>query len=120
MPRLRLRAPLFAISSLVLISGCHSAMVDATVENRSGATISLLEIDYPSASFGIQNLASGADFHYRFKVLGSGPLKATYTDSAHHDHTSSGPTLDEGAEGFLTVTIDPGLVRWQTTFKQKP
>ena len=120
MLRLRLRASLPAISLLLLLTGCHSAMVDATVENRSGATISLLEIDYPSASFGTQNLASGADFHYRFKVLGSGPLKASYTDSAQHDHTSSGPTLNEGAEGLLTVTIDPGLIRWQTTFKQKP
>lgn len=94
-------------------------MVDATVRNHSGAPVTLLEVDYPSASFGTQNLAPAEDFHYRFKVLGSGALKLTYTDPDRHDHTSTGPTLDEGAEGLLTITIDPAGVRWQTTFKQK-
>lgn len=95
-------------------------MVDATVQNRSGTPVTLLEVDYPSASFGTQNLADGADFHYRLKVLGSGPLKLTWTDLAQHEHTSPGPALDEGSEGLLTVTIiDAADVRWQTTLKQK-
>ena len=93
-------------------------MVDATVQNRSGAPVNLLEVDYPSASFGTQNLADGADFHYRFKILGSGPTKLTYTDATRHDHSSAGPTLEEGSEGLLSITIDPKNVRWQTTFKQ--
>ena len=95
-------------------------MVDATVANHSGAAISLLEVDYPSASFGTQNLLPGAEFHYRFKVLGSGVVKLTYTDSGQHEHASTGPMLHEGAEGLLTVTLDPADVRWQTTLKQKP
>ncbi len=94
-------------------------MVDSTVQNRSGASLSLLEIDYPSASFGTQNLADGSDFHYRFKVLGSGPLKLTYTDASRHEQASTGPELHEGAEGLLTVVIEPANVRWQTTFRQK-
>ncbi len=108
-----------ALATLLCFAGCHSALIDATVENRSGAPVTLLEVDYPSASFGTQNLASATDFHYRFKVLGSGALKMTYTDDARHDHTSFGPTLQEGAEGLLTITIDPTNVRWQTTLKQK-
>lgn len=108
-----------ALTVPVLLVGCHSAMVDTTLENRSGASITLLEVDYPSASFGTQNLADGADFHYRFKVLGSGPLKLTYTDTARHDHTSTGPDLHEGAEGLLNVVIEPANIRWQTTFRQK-
>ncbi len=94
-------------------------MVDTVVQNRSGASISLLEVDYPSASFGTQNLPDGGDFHYRFKVLGSGPLKLTYTDTARKEHNSTGPTLNEGAEGLLNITVDPANVRWQTTFKEK-
>ncbi len=113
-------AALLATSTLLFSGiGCHSAMVDATVQNHSGGALSLLEVDYPSASFGTQNLADGADFHYRFKILGSGPLKLTYTDSARHDHAATGPTLDEGSEGLLNITVDPAGVRWQTTFKQK-
>jgi hypothetical protein len=100
-------------------AGCHSAMVDSTVQNRSGSPISLLEVDYPSASFGTQNLADGADFHYRFKKLGNGPLKLTYTDSARHDHSSAGPEIREGSEGLLTIFVGPSDVRWQTTFRQK-
>ncbi len=119
MPCVSNRAALLALASLLLSGGCHSAMVDATVQNRSGLAVSLLEVDYPSASFGTQDLPSGADFHYRFKVLGSGALKLTYTDSQRHDHASSGPTLREGAEGLLLITLNPsGDARWQTTFKQ--
>jgi len=100
-----------------VITGCHSPYIQATVHNRSGQTISVVEVDYPSASFGIQNLASGADFHYRFKILGQGPTKITYSDAAHREHTSNGPSLNEGTEGLLDIFIDPADVRWQTTFK---
>jgi len=119
MPRLTSAVPYLVLAAVLGAAGCHSAMIDATVQNRSGSPITLLEVDYPSASFGTQNLAPAADFHYRFKVLGSGALKLTYTDITRHDHTSSGPTLEEGAEGLLTITIDPTNVRWQTTFRQK-
>lgn len=118
MSQLSSPACLVAAATLLSVIGCHSALVDTTVQNHSGAPLSLLEVDYPSASFGTQNLADGADFHYRFKVLGSGPLKLTYTDTARHDHSSAGPTLQEGSEGLLTITVDPAGVRWQTTFKQ--
>jgi hypothetical protein len=93
--------------------GCHSPYVEATVSNRTGRPIELLEVDYPSASFGTQNLATGADFHYRFKVLGSGPTKLLYTNSAHQEHKADGPFLKEGAEGSLTIVITPTGVTWR-------
>ncbi len=114
-----LQAPLLTLAGLLGLTGCHSAMVDATVQNRSGDLVTLVEVDYPSASFGDQNLASGADFHYRFKILGSGALKMTYTDIHRQTHSSTGPVLEEQAEGLLTITIMPTDVRWQTTLKQK-
>ena len=45
---------LMAIAAVLALSltGCHSSHIDATVENRTGAPIELLEVDYPSASFG--------------------------------------------------------------------
>ena len=106
----------FAISSLLLTTaGCHSPYIEATVSNHTPQAIELLEVDYPSASFGTQNLVPGADFHYRFKVLGEGSTKLLYTDNAHHDHKSDGPTLKEGAEGRLTIVITPTNVTWQST-----
>ena len=94
-------------------TGCHSPYVAATVSNRTGHPIELLEVDYPSASFGTQNLGTGSDFNYRFKVLGSGRMKLLYTDSNHQDHKSDGPFLKEGAEGSLTIAITPTGVTWQ-------
>jgi hypothetical protein len=104
-------APAFAF--LIVATGCHSPYVAATVSNRTAQPIELLEVDYPSASFGTQNLAPGADFNYRFKVLGSGNMKLLYTDSAHHDHTFNGPPLHEGDEGPLRITITSNGVDWR-------
>jgi hypothetical protein len=101
------------LATLIAITGCHSHYVAATVSNRGGRPIELLEVDYPSASFGTQNLAPGADFHYRFKVLGSGSMKLLYTDSVHQDHKSDGPFLKEGAEGRLLIAITDTGVTWQ-------
>ena len=100
--------------TLVLLCslGCHSAYVEATVSNRTRQTISLVEVDYPSASFGTQDLAPGADFKYRFKVLGSGATKVLWTDLAHIDHTAPGPELKENDEGKLTVTFDAAGPSW--------
>jgi hypothetical protein len=104
---------LILLFCLLSISGCRSPYVEATVSNHTPTPILLLEVDYPSASFGTQNLAPGADFHYRFKVLGSGNMKLVYTDSAHHDQKSDGPFLKEGAEGRLAITIAPEGTQWQ-------
>ncbi len=95
------------------LSGCHSAYIDATVSNRTSASISVVQVEYPSASFGTQTIAPGADFHYRFKVLGSGQMKITWTDSAEHEKKATGPTLTEGTEGPLAITIAPDRVHWQ-------
>ena len=112
----RLRA-LFFCAALLAVTGCHSPYVAATVSNHTSQPVELVEVDYPSASFGTQNLAPGADFHYRFKVLGSGPTKLLYTDNSHHDHTSTGPTLYEGAEGPLAIVISPAGVTWTPSAK---
>ncbi len=105
--------PLVALSACtLLIAGCHSHYIETTITNRTATPILLLEVDYPSASFGTENLAPGASFQYRFKVLGSGSTKLLYTDAAHHDHTANGPALSEGTEGTLLIDIQPDQARW--------
>ena len=101
------------VAPIVLLAGCHSAFIDATVSNRTATTIPLIEVDYPSASFGTQNLTPGADFHYRFKVLGNGPLKVVYTDNTQQEKTVAGPNLKEGDEGPLILTFTVGGPHWQ-------
>jgi hypothetical protein len=99
---------LLAFAALLNLTGCHSAFIAATISNRTLEPLSLIEVDYPSASFGTQSLAPGQDFHYRFKVLGSGATTLLWTDPAHHDQKNSGPPLREGDEGILTITFNSG------------
>jgi hypothetical protein len=99
-------------AAMLTLAGCHSAHIDATVSNRAAQPLSLIEVDYPSASFGTQTLAPGEDFRYRFKVLGSGPTTVLWTDAAHHDHKDTGPSLKESDEGTLTVTITSNGPTW--------
>ena len=113
--------PLMALAAcLTATTGCHSAYIETTVTNHTAQPIELLEVDYPSASFGTQNLAPGASFHYRFKILGAGPTKLLYTDAAHKDHTSSGPDLKEGQEGTLTITLNPAGPQWNLEAHVRP
>lgn len=98
---------------LLLLSGCRSAFIDATISNHTPDVLRLIEVDYPSASFGTENLASGKNFHYRFKILGEGPTKIIYTDSSHHEKQAAGPRLKEGTSGSFLITISPEGVRWE-------
>ena len=108
--RAELRSPLYAATllSAFLFSACHSYHIDATIENRTGAPIQLLEVDYPSASFGVDSLAPEANFHYRFQVRGSGQLKVSYTAANGQTVQISGPTLAERQQGTLEIVLEPG------------
>jgi hypothetical protein len=92
--------------------GCHSASIEATIVNATGKPVTLLQVDYPSASFGVQSLNPGEHFDYRFKVLGAGPIKLTYTDAAQHAHQATGPALREGSDGALRIVLSNDGVHW--------
>jgi hypothetical protein len=93
---------------LFLAAGCHSYHIDMTVENRTGGAIQLLEVDYPSASFGADSLAADAVFRYRIQVRGSGPLKVEYTGSDGRQVQVGGPALAERQEGQVEIVLLPG------------
>lgn len=96
------------LPALMAAAGCHSYHIETTVENRTGGAIQLLEVDYPSASFGDNTLAAGAEFHYRIQLRGSGPLKVQYTGSDGRLAQIAGPTLEEQQEGRLQIVLLPG------------
>jgi hypothetical protein len=95
--------------ALVLLwaAGCHSYSIETTVENRTGGAIQQLEVDYPSASFGVDHLATGAIFRYRIQVRGNGPLKVTYTGSDAQQAQIEGPTLAERQAGRIDIVLLP-------------
>jgi hypothetical protein len=97
-----------AVVALMATSGCHSYHVETTIENHTGGPIQLLEVDYPSASFGVNSLAAGAEYHYRIQLRGSGPLKVQYTGSDGRKSLVEGPILAELQEGRIEIVLLPG------------
>ena len=106
-PKIGFTAALATLPALVCIAGCHSYHIETTVENRTGAAIQLLEVDYPSASFGADTLANGEDFHYRIQLRGEGPLKVQYTTASGHQAQINGPAVAERQEGTLEIVLLP-------------
>jgi len=98
--------------ALAAACGCASKYVQTAVRNQTGADVTLVEVDYPSASFGKETMAAGAEYDYRFKILGSGPTKVLWTDAKRQLHQVSGPKLDEGQQGSLVVTLTPNGAIW--------
>jgi len=96
------------LPGLSALAGCHSNHIETTIENRTGAPVRLLEVDYPSASFGTDSIAPGASFHYRFQVLGNGPIKLQYTGPNEHPFQVTGPQVDEHQDGRMEIVLLPG------------
>ncbi len=98
----------WALSAMMLpalLAGCHSYHVETSVENRTGGAIQLLEVDYPSASFGTNSLAAGAAYHDRIQLRGHGPLKVQYTAANDRQIQVEGPTVAERQEGKLQIVL---------------
>lgn len=104
-----------ALSSPLL--GCHSHYIQATISNSSNAPLNVLQVEYPSASFGVQRLAPGEAFHYRFKLLGSGLIKITFIDAQNREHAVTGPSLNEGQEGTLDIAVTQGGAEFHTALR---
>jgi hypothetical protein len=116
MIRSRLSSLLLAVSlcwGLGALTACRSAFVETTIRNDGDAPVRLIEVDYPSASFGVQTLNAHSEYHYHFKVQGSGPVTLSFTGSDGRTHTATGPDLAEGQQGALTITFDAaGKIGW--------
>jgi hypothetical protein len=96
-----------ALSYCLLLVGCHSPWIQCTITNHESTPVSLVEVDYPGGTFGVQTIAAGASFRYRFRNLSTDRVSIDFTDSARHDHNAKGPTLSQGQEGGLFIDIQP-------------
>jgi hypothetical protein len=98
---------IIALPTLTIAEGCHSYHVDITIENRTGGAIQLLEVDYPTASFGSDALAASGVYHYRIQLRGNGPIKVQYTALDGRQARITGPVLTERQEGRLQIVLLP-------------
>lgn len=102
-----------AACAMVALAGCRSPWVQATVVNNEDAAISVVEVDYPGGSFGVQSIAAHATYHYRFHILANDSTSIEFNDAAKHSHTEKGPALHQGEAGTLRIEIGPdGKVAW--------
>ncbi|HEY0784794.1 MAG TPA: hypothetical protein VGD62_02925 [Acidobacteriaceae bacterium] len=112
----RRTTPRLVLLALLLASGCRSRFIQVSIQNETTQTLRTVEVDYPSASFGISTLAPHATYTYRFKAQGSGPLTLSYNESTGAAHASTGPVVHEDDQGSVTLQIlDGGSVTWQPT-----
>lgn len=100
-------AALLSASLLCIAAGCHSYHIEASVENRTGGTITLLEVDYPTASFGVDTLAPDGVVHHRIQTRDSGPINVQYTAAHGRQVQVKGPTLYEKQEGSIQIVLLP-------------
>lgn len=108
-----------ALAAAAFLAGCQSPWIACTIENHEATPVSLVEMNYPGGSFGVQNIAPGASFRYRFHALGTDPTSIDFTDAAHKNHTIKGPELQLGMEGTLDIAIEPdNHVTWTPLLKQ--
>ena len=106
-------AAIFAGAICLSAVACRSPFIETTVENAGATPVHVIEVDYPSASFGMQTLEAHATYRYHFKVQGSGAVSITFIDNSGKPHTATGPTLRQGQQGNLKITIDQaGAVSW--------
>jgi hypothetical protein len=97
-----------AVAAMCLLAaGCKSPHVQITVVNHTGADVKLLEVDYPSASFGADTLGADSVYSYSVALQGEGPIKVQYTAPDRTQPQATGPTVTEGQAGKLEIVLLP-------------
>lgn len=113
--RLRGCLGLVALAALILTVGCRAKLVEVRVVNSGTTDLHNVEVDYPSASFGMSNLAPGATYTYRIQLQDAGRMKVEFSDSKEQPHSGKGPYVKEGQQGTLTLTLDAsGKNQWDS------
>ena len=111
--RLRGILELGALAGLLMTIGCRAKLVEVRVVNSGTTDLHNVEVDYPSASFGMSNLAAGATYVYRIQLQDAGRMKVEFSDSKEKPHSGKGPYVEEGQQGTLTLTLDgSGRNQW--------
>ncbi|HMC32467.1 MAG TPA: hypothetical protein VKL99_16645 [Candidatus Angelobacter sp.] len=89
-----------------MLAGCRAHMVTIRLINTSIEPLSIIIVDYPSATFGKDKLVPGETFSSPVKLTETGPLKVQFTDAKGANHTYIGPIVHQNAEGSIEIKLD--------------
>ncbi len=94
------------LAACLAFSACRSRVVHVNLVNTSLQPLYTITVDYPGASFGVNQLNPGKTYQYPIKPQDTGALKIQFTDANGHTHNVSGPELHQNDEGMLDVKLD--------------
>jgi hypothetical protein len=92
-------------AALLAALGCRSRVVRVELVNTSPQPLYTIVVDYPGATFGVNQLAPGKTYQYTIKPQETGALKVQFTDAAGASHSYSGPVLHNHDEGNIRVAL---------------
>lgn len=107
------------IFSCAVLAGCRSRVVEVKLINASPQPLTIIVVDYPSATFGVDKLGPGATYQYPIKPVATGPLKVQFTDAQGHSHSYTGPALHKNDQGQLTVTLTQDSATAASSYSQR-
>ncbi|HEX7285721.1 MAG TPA: hypothetical protein VF532_06030 [Candidatus Angelobacter sp.] len=85
--------------------GCRSRVVRVELVNTSPQPLYTIVVDYPGATFGVNQLAPGKTYQYTIKPQETGALKIQFADAGGQTHSFSGPALHPNDEGSIRVAL---------------
>jgi hypothetical protein len=93
------------LSTLLAATGCRSHVIKVSLTNTSAQPVSMIEVNYPGASFGVNTLAPGQSFQYVIKPVEDGILKTQFSDAKGTTHKTYGPAVKKGQEGSIEIRL---------------
>ena len=93
------------LSTLLAATGCRSHVIKVSLTNTSAQSVSMIEVAYPGASFGVNTLAPGKTFQYIIKPVEDGILKIQFADAKGTTHKTYGPEVKKGQEGSIEIML---------------
>jgi|SRR6185312_3059469 len=97
----------------LLLASCHSHVVQVKLTNTSSQALSVVVVDYPGATFGVNRLDPGKTYSYPVKPQETGQLKIQFTDVNGKIHNATGPEMHKNDEGTIEVKLDQESAKFE-------
>lgn len=90
---------------LMAMAGCRAHVVKISLTNTSTEPIHTIIVDYPTATFGKDMLASRETYFSLVKPVDKGPITVRFTDAQGGSHTYKSVSLEPGDDGWVNIKL---------------